>query len=70
MSSWQAVCSINNLVENKGKEVFVNGRPVALFLHQGKVYAMDDRCPHREGQLSQGAVENGDAIWFARRDGI
>ncbi|KPK11977.1 MAG: hypothetical protein AMJ68_04010 [Acidithiobacillales bacterium SG8_45] len=40
----------------------VNGRPIALFLHRKKIYALDDRCPHREGQLSQGSVENGDAI--------
>ena len=62
MSSWEVVCDLNDLVADKGKEVFVNGRPLALFMHQGKVYAMDDRCPHREGQLSQGAVENGEAI--------
>ena len=59
MSSWKAVCGIDDLAEDKGKEVLVNGRPIALFLHQDKVYALDDRCPHREGQLSRGTVENG-----------
>jgi len=62
MSDWQPVCHIDDLAVDKGKEVFVNGRPIALFLHQGRVYALDDRCPHREGQLSRGAVENGDAV--------
>ena len=62
MSGWQAVCSINDLAQDTGKEVFVNGRPIALFLHGDNVYALDDRCPHREGQLSGGVVENGDAI--------
>ena len=62
MSSWQAICDMKDMTEGKGKEVFVNGRPIALFLHQDNVYALDDRCPHREGQLSQGSVESGDAI--------
>lgn len=62
MSNWQAVCNLEDLVPDKGAEVVVNGRPIALFLHDDKVYALDDRCPHREGQLSKGAVENGDAI--------
>jgi len=62
MGSWQTVCKLEELTEDTGKEVFVNGRPVALFLHGGNVYALDDRCPHREGQLSKGVVENGDAI--------
>ncbi|MCW9089539.1 MAG: glutamate synthase-related protein [Gammaproteobacteria bacterium] len=62
MSRWEQVCRVADLSEGKGYEVWVNGRPLALFLHQGAVYALDDRCPHREGQLSQGTVENGDAI--------
>jgi glutamate synthase domain-containing protein 2/nitrite reductase/ring-hydroxylating ferredoxin subunit len=62
MSHWEQVCTLAELSEGKGHEVWLNGRPVALFAHQGKVYALDDRCPHREGQLSQGTVENGDAV--------
>lgn len=62
MSRWEQVCLKSDLTEGKGHEIQVNGRPLALFLHQGAVYALDDRCPHREGQLSQGAVENGDAV--------
>ncbi len=62
MAEWKVVCQLGELSEGKGFEVRLNGRPLALFLHQGKVYALDDRCPHREGQLSQGTVENGDAI--------
>lgn len=62
MAEWKKVCQSGELVEGKGFEVRLNGRPLALFLHKGQVYAMDDRCSHREGQLSQGVVQNGDAI--------
>jgi len=60
--SWQNICKVEDLVEGKGNEAFVNGRPIALFLHLDKVYALDDRCPHREGQMSRGTIENGEAI--------
>jgi glutamate synthase domain-containing protein 2/nitrite reductase/ring-hydroxylating ferredoxin subunit len=35
---------------------------MALFLYEGNVYALDDRCPHRGGQLSDGHVKKGEAI--------
>lgn len=56
------VCAFNDLTEGKGHPVTVNGRPLALFLDQGEVYVLEDRCPHREGQLSRGWIENGEAI--------
>jgi glutamate synthase domain-containing protein 2/nitrite reductase/ring-hydroxylating ferredoxin subunit len=56
------VCKLSDLQEGIGHEGVVNGRPLALFLHQGRVYALEDRCPHREGQLSRGKVDKGDAV--------
>jgi len=62
MADWQQVCEAAVLEEDVGSECWVKGRPIALFLHQGMVYALQDRCPHLEGQLSRGKVEGGDAI--------
>lgn len=62
MSDWQRICDVASLQEERGNECWVKGRPIALFLHQGVVYALQDRCPHREGQLSRGRIEGGDAV--------
>ena len=62
MADWQRVCEVATLTEGYGHECWVKGRPIALFLHQGKVYALQDRCPHREGQLSKGKVVGSDAV--------
>jgi len=62
MARMQKICKVSELEEGKGREKIVNGRPLALFLYEGKVYALDDRCPHREGQLSDGHVRKGEAI--------
>ena len=57
-----AVCSLEDLTTDQGHAVWVNGRRIALFLHQGEIHALEDRCPHREGQLSRGHANNGEAI--------
>lgn len=62
MDNWIEVCRLDVLTEGKGHQVIVRGRPLALFLDQGEVYALEDRCPHREGHLSRGWVDNGEAI--------
>ena len=56
------VCTLAELKPDEGHRVIVNGRRLALFLHEGEVYVLEDRCPHREGQLSRGHVSNGEAI--------
>ncbi len=62
MAEWQRICSVASLKEGYGSECWVKGRPVALYLHKGAVYALQDRCPHREGQLSLGKVVGDDAV--------
>ena len=35
------------------------GRSLALFFHDGKVYAVDNRCPHMGFHLHRGTVQDG-----------
>jgi len=37
----------------------VGGHSVALFEHEGRVYAVDNRCPHMGFPLSKGTVDDG-----------
>jgi nitrite reductase/ring-hydroxylating ferredoxin subunit len=39
--------------------VQVDGHVLALFLHEGKVYAVDNRCPHMGFPLDRGSVHGG-----------
>ncbi len=39
------------------KRVSVNGKDVALFLIDGKVYCIDNTCPHAGGPLCDGELE-------------
>src|SRR5215211_2783773 len=48
------VARLSDLVPGKGVCVQANGKKLALFLVEGKCYAIDDSCTHRTTPLSDG----------------
>lgn len=66
------VARVGDISENQGRAYAVNGRMVAVFLEDGKYYAIDDFCPHMGASLSGGYVENGTVTcpWHAWRFSI
>jgi nitrite reductase/ring-hydroxylating ferredoxin subunit len=53
------VASIHELVEGRGKVVIVDDQRVALFLHQGRVFAISNVCRHQGGPLGEGRILDG-----------
>ena len=53
------VCSIEELGRQGFKVVSVEGQTVLVLLAQGKVYALDNRCPHMGFPLHRGTVQDG-----------
>ncbi|WP_256684107.1 Rieske (2Fe-2S) protein [Halococcus qingdaonensis] len=53
------VASLSDLEDEGRKVVSSDGRPIALFHHEGEVYAVDNRCPHMGFPLTRGTVEDG-----------
>ena len=51
------VAQKSEIKENSGKELNVNGTRVALFLANGKYYAIEALCRHQDGSLAPGKVE-------------
>ena len=54
--------SSTQVKEGRGRAVQVNGKKIALFRHEGKVFALRDSCPHQGAPLSDGYVEDGCAV--------
>lgn len=52
-----AVARLDEIQEGSSKAVVVNGREIALFKVGGKVYAIENLCPHRGGPLAEGYLE-------------
>lgn len=70
---WTSLCELSELEPGKGKYVEIDGFQLAVFLHEGNVYVMDNVCPHAGGNIAGGYVENGCAIcpwhyWAFRLD--
>jgi nitrite reductase/ring-hydroxylating ferredoxin subunit len=53
------VASLSDLEDEGRKVVSSDGQPIALFHHEGEVYAVDNRCPHMGFPLTRGTVEDG-----------
>jgi nitrite reductase (NADH) small subunit/3-phenylpropionate/trans-cinnamate dioxygenase ferredoxin subunit len=57
--TFQTVARVGEIPEGEGRPFEVDGRMIAVFLHDGKYYAMDDACPHQGAPLSDGFVADG-----------
>ena len=53
------VASLNELQQKQCMTVQAGGHTLALFLHQGQVHAIDNRCPHMGFPLDKGTVQDG-----------
>jgi nitrite reductase/ring-hydroxylating ferredoxin subunit len=51
------VCASSELAEGARRVVDVSGQPVALVRVQGRVFAVDNQCPHRDGELGLGELD-------------
>jgi nitrite reductase (NADH) small subunit len=59
---WVHVAEMKELARRKRAQVHVGSCPIALFLVDGEVFAMDDTCTHQERSLSKGTLLAGQVI--------
>ena len=63
LDGFEKVCNIKNLSEQNGKRFIVNDVEIAVFLVNGKVYALNNICPHQHTALIyDGFIEDGYVI--------
>lgn len=53
------VCSLAELQQEPMRVTTAAGRPILLVLHEGRVSAVDNRCPHMGFPLHRGTVKEG-----------
>ncbi len=57
MSDWKSICALEDIPRLGSRVVEAAAGPIALFrTADDRVFALDDRCPHKGGPLSQGIV--------------
>ncbi len=60
--AWTSLCEFNELTEGQGKYVDIDGFSLAVFLHEGRAYVLDNTCPHAGRSLAGGMIEDGCAV--------
>jgi nitrite reductase/ring-hydroxylating ferredoxin subunit len=55
--AYVAVLDEKELEEGKMKRLSVEGTPILLIKQQGKIFALDNRCPHQACSLSNGKLD-------------
>lgn len=58
MEQYRLLCSANDVPEGEMKCYTVNGRRILLAKVSGSFYALDALCPHEEGYLDEGDLED------------
>ena len=54
---WTRICRVEDIPKLGARAVQTRSGRIALFrTRDDRVFALDDRCPHRQGPLSQGIV--------------
>ncbi|MBM3459732.1 MAG: Rieske (2Fe-2S) protein, partial [Armatimonadetes bacterium] len=56
---WLRVATLDELERQGVRVVKGADRPIAVYAHEGKVYAVDNRCPHLGFPLHKGTVQDG-----------
>lgn len=51
------VAQVGEIREGEGRAFAVGNCMVAVFLHEGKYYAIDDFCPHQGASLAGGYID-------------
>ncbi len=59
---FKKVAQKSEIGDQSAKCVEVEGKRIAVFNLNGEFYAIDDRCTHRGGPLSEGSIEGEEVI--------
>ena len=62
MAEYRQVCQIEEIVPGRGIAVEVDGLRIAVFRDGDKIHALLGRCPHANGVMADGRVEDGEAV--------
>lgn len=58
-TGFQKLTISDEISEGDSRPLKLDGHRIALVRHEGKIYALEDRCPHADATLAFGMVGNG-----------
>src|SRR6267378_2378962 len=61
-TEWLRITNCSNIPLREGRAVRVGGREIAVFNLGDRFLAVDNRCPHKGGPLSEGIVSGATVV--------
>lgn len=59
MTNWVDVCAVEDVPLRGSRRISLAGIEVGVFRNaSGRVFALDNKCPHKQGPLSEGIVHD------------
>jgi len=58
LAEFVCVATVEQIPEDEGFVVEIEGREIAIFCCSGHYYAVENSCPHRGGPVAEGELEN------------
>ena len=58
-TNWTSLVPSDRLLDGEAIEVVSGDQILALFRHEGRLYALDGMCAHQGGPLAEGTVAHG-----------
>lgn len=55
---WQEVCPLDEIADGETQVVYLEGKMVGLFNIKGELYAINNRCSHARGPLTDGTIDH------------
>ncbi|HEV3166769.1 MAG TPA: Rieske (2Fe-2S) protein [Isosphaeraceae bacterium] len=62
MAEFVLACRLEEVREGRGVSLEVEGLRVAVFNDGGTIVALSGRCPHENGPVGHGWIEDGEAV--------
>lgn len=62
MATFVRVCRADEVEPGRARGVEVNGLRIAVFNDQGSFHALQGRCPHANGPMGRGWIEEAEAV--------
>ena len=60
--AWTDLCKFTDLKDGEGLFVKLADRNIAVFMKDGVIHALDDRCPHAGASLAGGYLDEGNVV--------
>ena len=62
MAEWLNACGIDELMDGRGVALEIDGTRLAVYRVGEEIYALSGRCPHANGPLGRGWIEDGEVV--------